>query len=332
MASAGRPSRVLHTLPGVLHRFCLQLHGTLPIDAYPRLAARAEALGFEDVTIHDLLMRRPVWPLLCDVARATEHVLVGPNVTHPYLTHPAMIAASMAHLDELSAGRGVLGIGRGSLYGLVGQANPSSLQGLEEAVTVVRRLVRGGAEPVAGEQFALGGDAGLLFGTRRDVPVYIGTIGEAGARLAGRIADGVRSAAQWDPTWMLRLRARVAEGAESVGRDPEEVDLIVESWAYLAEDREEARHGARDLLTTFLPHLGAMLDFYRVRPAELDGPHAITDGTLDRFMAAGDASDLRRGLDRLEDAGFSAVSFSGSLGPDTDAALEIIGAEMARRR
>jgi 5,10-methylenetetrahydromethanopterin reductase len=316
----------------VLDRFCLQLHGTLPIEAYPRLAARAEALGFEDVTVHDLLMRRPVWPLLCDVARATERVLVGPNVTHPHLTHPAMIAASMAHLDELSGGRGVLGIGRGSLYGLVGQANPSSLRGLEEAVAVVRRLLRDGSEPVTGEHFALKGGAVLLFGPRRDVPVYIGTIGEAGARLAGQIADGVRAAGQWDPSWMVRLRACVAEGAEAAGRDPADVDLVVENWSYLGEDRDQARQGARRLLTTFLPHLGAMLRFYRVRPEELAGPEAITDATLDRFMAAGDASDLRRGLDRLEDAGFSAVSFSGSLGPDTDAALEIIGAEMARRR
>lgn len=311
----------------MLHRFCLQLHATLPLGAYGRLAARAETLGFEDVTVHDLLLRRPVWPLLCDVARCTQRVLVGPNVTHPHLTHPALIAASVAHLDELSGGRAVLGIGRGSLYGLVGMENPSSLRGLEEAVEVVRRLLSGDRSAMAGEVFGLAEGAALQFGSRRDVPVYLGTLGQAGARLAGRIADGVRAAAQWDPAWMERIRAWVAEGAQAAGRDPAEVDLVAENWTYLSEDREAARREARGLLATFLPHLGAMLDFYQVDPAA-----PITDQTLDRFMAAGDAADLRRGLDRLEDAGFAAVSFSGRLGPDPDAALEMIGAEIARRR
>lgn len=311
----------------MLHRFCLQLHGTLPLDAYGRLAMRAETLGFEDVTIHDLLLRRPVWPLLCDVARCTRRVLVGPNVTHPHLTHPALIAASIAHLDELSGGRAVLGMGRGSLYGLVGMDNPSSLRGLGEAVEVVRRLLRGDRTGLDGEVFGLAEGAALQFGSRRTVPVYLGTLGKEGARLAGRIADGVRAAGQWDPAWMVRMRDWVAEGAEGAGRDPAEVDLVAENWTYLSEDREAARLQARGLLATFLPHLGTMLDFYRVDPAE-----PITDGTLDHFMAAGDAEDLRRGLDRLEDAGFEAVSFSGRLGPDPNAALEIIGAEIARRR
>ena len=324
-------------------RFALQLHATLPLHSYPELARRAEELGFEDVTVHDLLMRRPVWPLLCDVARATRRVLVGPNVTHPWLQHPALIAANVAHLDDLSGGRAVLGIGRGSLYGVVGMDNPSSLRGLEEAVRLIGVLLRGESGPIEGETFALGDGQGLQFGARRAVPTYLGTLGPAGAHLAGRVADGMRAAAQWDPAWMTSLRQAVHEGAEQAGRDPAEVDLIVENWTYLDEDREKARAGARRLLATFLPHLGAMLDFYRIPDEEVQAATAasvhgvdeaadrISDATLDRFMAAGDVDDLRRGLDRLEDAGFDAISFSGSLGPDTGAALELIGAECARR-
>jgi 5,10-methylenetetrahydromethanopterin reductase len=120
-----------------LMRHLLQLHGNLGIDEYPRLAVRAEELGFEDVTVHDLLFRRPVWPLLCDIARATTRVQVGPNVTHPYLSHPVQIAANLAHLDELSGGRAVLGIGRGSMYELVGRENPSTMAGLREAIKII---------------------------------------------------------------------------------------------------------------------------------------------------------------------------------------------------
>lgn len=326
-----------------LRRFGLQLHGTLAIDAYAPLARRAEALGFADVCVHDVPMRRPCWPLLCDIARATSRVRVGPDVTHPWLQHPAVIAANVAHLDELSGGRATLGIGRGSLYALLGMEDPSSLGGLEEAVRVARMLLGGDRAEFRGSVFGLGPGHGLAFGTRRPVPVYLGTFGPAGARLAGRLADGVRAAGQWDPRWAERVRAWVEEGAREAGREPGSVDVIVENWTCLHPDRERARHHARRILATFLPHLGPMLAFYGVgddevraaRAATLSGSAealgAIRDATLDRFMAAGDAGDLRRGLDRLAAAEFEAVSFSGVLGPDTELALEIIGAELARR-
>ncbi len=323
-------------------RFGLQLHATLPLDAYPALASRAERLGFENVTVHDVLMRRPVWPLLCDIARATASVAVGPNVTHPHLQHPAVIAANVAHLDELSAGRAVLGLGRGSMYELVGQPAPRGLAGLEDAVRVVRALLSGEGAPVPGEVFALGPGAGLLFGARRDVPVHLGVFGEAGVRLAGRIADGVRAAAQWDPSYALGIRRWLHESAAGAGRDPGSVDLVLENWTVLHPDRDLARREARRVLAPFLPHLGRMLDFYAVPPEEVAAARAATggderaldavsDATVDRFMAAGDAGDLRAGLDRIAGAGFGAVSFSGVLGPEPDVALEMLGTELARR-
>jgi hypothetical protein len=113
---------------------------------------------------------------------------------------------------------------------------------------------------------------------------------------------------------------------------------------YLHTDRELARREARRLVANFLPHLGPMLGFYRISQDEVDAAHAasvhgdtdalsrIRDETIDLFMAAGDADDLRKGLDRWQNAGFHAVSFSGALGPDTSLALQIIGDEITRRR
>lgn len=324
-------------------RYGLQLHGTLELAAFPVLAGRAEALGFGDVTFHDTLMRRPVWPVLCDIANATERVLVGPNVTHPFIQHPAVIAANCAHLDELSGGRAVLGIGRGSLYSLIGQSHRGSLRGVEEAVQVFRILVAGDTSEFAGEVFSLGAGQGLKFGRRRRIPVFLGTFGPRGCRLAGRIAEGVRAAAQWDPSYMLEAREWIREGAERAGRDPGAVEIVVENWTCLHHDRDLARARARDIVSTFLPELGPMLGFYGIPQREVDAARAasvhgdrdaladISDATIDRFMAAGDADDLRRGLDRIEQAGFEAVSFSGILGPDAGTALEMLGDEMRRR-
>jgi 5,10-methylenetetrahydromethanopterin reductase len=323
--------------------YSLQLHGNLDIDAYPVLTRRAEQLGFADLTIHDVLLRRPVWPVLCDVARASEQLLIGPNVTHPHLQHPAVIAANIAHLDELSGGRAVVGIGRGSLYEIVGRTLPRGYESLAEAVAVIRALLRGETAGVDGETFSLAPNQAFTFGEPRDVPVFLGVYGRKGAELAGQIADGVRSAAQWDPAWMTQFRGWLAESAERAGRDPDSVELTVENWTYLHPDRDLARTAARRLLCNFLPYLGTMLEFYKIPDQEVDAARAVTldgqldrvdeisDSTVDRFMAAGDADDLRRGLDNWEAAGFSTVSFSGALGPDTDLALDMIGAEIERR-
>jgi len=321
----------------------LQLHGTLPLESFGPLAEKAERAGFDDVTFHDTLMRRPVWPVLCDIARATSSVLVGPDVTHPYLQHPAVIAANIAHLDEVSNKRAILGIGRGSLYHLVAQDHRGSLQGLREAVKVIRMLLRGEPGSWEGEVFGLGEGQGLKFGERRDIPVFFGTFGPKGCQLAGEIADGVRAAGQWNPSYMIQAREWIEQGAQDAGRSIDEVDITVENWTCLHPDRDKARHHAREILSTFLPELGPLLEFYSIPEEEIEAARAasihdetealerISDETLDNFMAAGNEDDLRRGLDRLEEAGFEEVSFSGVLGPETELALDMLCDEIASR-
>ena len=324
--------------------FGLQLHANLETGLYPEIARHAERLGFADVSVHDAPLRRPCWPLLCDIARATSRVLVGPDVTHPWFQHPAVIAVNIAHLDDLSGGRAVLGIGRGSMYDFVNMKNPSNLTGLEEAMRVIGMLLAGDGEEFHGKEFGLGPGPGLMFGSRRRVPVHIGTHGRRGVRLAVRTADGVRVAGQWATGYMEQVRGWVEAAAAEFDRDLSGFELIAENWTYLDPDRERARREARRLVANFLPHLGPMLEFYQISPEEVEAAReasvhgrleslsAIRDETIDLFMAAGDGDDLRRGLDRWEAAGFHAVSFSGALGPDTLVALDMIGDEITRRR
>ncbi|QBI20408.1 LLM class flavin-dependent oxidoreductase [Egibacter rhizosphaerae] len=263
--------------------------------------------------------------------------------------HAPVRAAPGRDRDELRAprrgvgGRATLGLGRGSLYSLIGERHRGSLQGLTEAVHVCRMLLEGDDTPWQGEVFALGPGHGLKFGTRRRVPISLGVFGPKGCRRAGAIADGVRAAAQWDPAYMSRAREWIAEGAREAGRDPSAVEVVLENWTCLDADRERARARAREVLATFLPELGPLLSFYEIPDVEVqaardatvhgdrDALATISEQTIDRFMAAGDADDLRRGLGRLEAAGFDAVSFSGILGPRPEDALEILGAEIARR-
>ncbi|MFD2398195.1 LLM class flavin-dependent oxidoreductase [Prauserella oleivorans] len=205
----------------------------------------------------------------------------------------------------------------------------------------MREVISGDGTGYAGEVFPLGKSAKLHFGTGRRVPVYLGTLGPKGARLAGEHCDGLRIAAQWDPAYVTKvIRAELHAGAVAAGRRPEDVDLVAENWTFVHRDRELARHGARRVLATFLPHMGPLLAFHGVpdsevaaaraatRDGETDRLAEISDRTLDLFMAAGDRDDLVAGLRRLREAGVGAVSFSGELGPEPEDALELIGEAM----
>ena len=172
-------------------------------------------------------------------------MIVGPDVTHPWFQHPAVIAANMAHLDELSEGRALLGMGRGSMYNFVRMKDPSTLVGLEEAVTVIQMLLGGDREEFEGEVFGLGPGPGLMFGSRQRLPVHFGTHGKKGMRLAVRIGDGIRVAGQWATGYMEQVRGWVEEAAVEFDRDLSTFELINENWTYLHPDRELARREAR---------------------------------------------------------------------------------------
>ncbi|MFI5268715.1 MAG: LLM class flavin-dependent oxidoreductase, partial [Chloroflexota bacterium] len=97
-------------------RFGIQLHTDWPLREYPRLARTIEDYGFGELTVHDVIWNRPLWPVLTLIAEHTSRLLIGPDVTHPFARHPVVTAANVAAIDELSGGRAILGVGQGSFF------------------------------------------------------------------------------------------------------------------------------------------------------------------------------------------------------------------------
>lgn len=85
-------------------------------DAAPllRLAEQAEDLGFASVWVGDSLLARPrhePLTLLGGVAGRTKRVRMGTAVLLPALRNPVLLAHQVATLDQVSAGRLILGVG-----------------------------------------------------------------------------------------------------------------------------------------------------------------------------------------------------------------------------
>ncbi|MEP7104777.1 MAG: LLM class flavin-dependent oxidoreductase [Chloroflexota bacterium] len=282
-------------------RFGVQLHGSFPMWEYPALARAVEAHeGFTELTVHDVVWWRPVWPILALVAEHTERVKVGPDVTHPYLVHPAVTAQNLAALDELSGGRAVLGVGRGSFLQPLGIQRADPIGRVRGMVEEVQSLL-GGTHATAHLNWTP---------PRARVPVFLGAFGPAMvAASGGGWCDEVRPPGTWDTSYLEHLRAVL----------PEDVRLGCDVWVSIDADRERARDLAREQLARFLPQMKAMTDFYGVDP---DAP--VTDAVLDLFFAAGTPSDLEAGLEGLLAASPATIVFSGRLGPDPARALAML--------
>ncbi len=122
----------------------------------------------------------------------TERLQVGFGILPAVARNPAITAMELATLAELAPGRLLAGIGHGvqGWMGQMGARTPSPLTTLDEAITIVRRLLRGESVSFDGRQFTMA--EVKLDQPPADVPpVLAGVRGPKSLALAGRVADGL---------------------------------------------------------------------------------------------------------------------------------------------
>ncbi|HEU5387732.1 MAG TPA: LLM class flavin-dependent oxidoreductase [Streptosporangiaceae bacterium] len=83
-----------------------------PPGRYGELAAAAEVLGFDVVSVFADLLYQPPLPALLEMARATSRVRLGAACQNPFTQHPYEIAGGLAVLETVSSGRAYLGLAR----------------------------------------------------------------------------------------------------------------------------------------------------------------------------------------------------------------------------
>lgn len=206
-----------------------------------RLASLCEELGYKTFWYTDIRFGRECYLGLSAIAAATSKILLGPGVTDPYSKHPAMTAATMATLDELSAGRAVLGLGTGGQgFRELGIERKLPVAALRETVEIVRSLWRGERVDYQGKVLCLS-NGQLTFQPIRDcIPIYFATHGAQISKLAGKLADGVLIANTLEPRMLSFYMDRIQEGMNSVGRDPSNFDFGLRIEACIGDDYEAA--------------------------------------------------------------------------------------------
>lgn len=165
---------------------------------------RCEALGFDAAYTYDHLSWRDFrdrpWfamvPTLSAAALATSRIAIGPLVTTPNFRHPVALAKDLVALDDLCAGRLVVGVGAGgrgfdaTVLGDPAWGDPERHERFVEFTTLLVGLLRGEVESAGGEYYRADG-VRLVPGPHAQVPpVLVSAMGPKAIDLAARLGDG----------------------------------------------------------------------------------------------------------------------------------------------
>jgi alkanesulfonate monooxygenase SsuD/methylene tetrahydromethanopterin reductase-like flavin-dependent oxidoreductase (luciferase family) len=196
-------------------------------------AGHAEALGLDSLWVCDHFVSRPPgqppegihegWTILSALAARTTRIEVGSLVMCVSFRTPALLAKMAVSADVVAGGRLTLGLGAGwydSEYGAFGYPTDHRIARFEEALQIIRPLLRGESVTLAGH-FHEVRDAGLLPPPDRPIPLLVAANAPHMLRLTARYADA------WNTAWYGlpddRLSRRMSElelALEQEGRDP----------------------------------------------------------------------------------------------------------------
>src|SRR5437588_9312858 len=209
----------------------------------------ADELGYDSIWLGES-WGYELFTSMADLVRATKRIKVGAGIANVYSRSPAVIASTIATLDERSGGRIVLGLGTSSAnvnkhwHGVPFQ---KPVRRTREYVEIIHMILRGEKLVYHGEFFNLERGFKLRFQPpRADLPIYIAAMGPKNVVQTGEIADGVLPV-YWPGNKWGELREELDEGARLAGRPAHSAAIapyitsMILSENVTEEDRAAAR-------------------------------------------------------------------------------------------
>jgi 5,10-methylenetetrahydromethanopterin reductase len=303
---------------------------------YGPLARVAEDAGFAVVTTFNDLWFQPALPALLEIARATEHVRVGPSCLNPFTVHPVEIAGQTAMLDAATGGRAFLGLARGAWLETMGVDQSDPVTAIREAWEVVRRLLEGDDSGFEGRRFSLPqGDRLRYAVVRRRVPLLVGTWAPRLAAFAGETAQELKVGGSANPDVVPVMRERIGNP---------DIRIVLGAVTVVDEDGDRARRIARREVAMYLAVVAELdptvsLDpelIARVRALVAAGDDEgagalISDDVLDRFAFAGSPEEIAAHAEAAFDAGAGRVEFGTPHGVPERRGVELLCTEVLPR-
>lgn len=210
----------------------------------------AEERGIYGISLAENPDLREPFLLLAAFALTTSRIKLVTSINSIYTRSPLLMAKTVANLDDLSNGRAMLGLARGTLV----YANKEGVNfhrpviRMKEYVEVLRLALRGEAFAFSGEIFNLKKAELGFTPIRKSIPLYIGASGPKTLQLAGEIADGVYPKAFSDVESFKNAIDNIHSGAKRAGRDPSKIDIVRSLMLSVCKDGDLARRIAKGKL------------------------------------------------------------------------------------
>lgn len=317
----------------------LGLAGSLDPAAYAAIAARAEAAGFDAITVFGDLMFQPPALVLQSMAVATERIRLGVAAYSPWLLHPVEIAGQIAYLDHVSGGRAFYGLVRGAWLDRLRIDQTASLSAIRDTVEIVSRLLRGDGDGYLGRVYSIEAETRLMYDTFRPaVPLLIGTWSPKLGAYAAQVADEVQAGGSANPAMVAVLRELVGQRADG---GP---GVCLNAVAVVDEDRSAALAAARtaaapylEVVARFDPTVDLDEDLLVAMRQRLDAGDAqgagelIPADVLLRFAFAGTPEDVAGQAAAVLDAGAQRVELDTPFGLDHQRGLDLLCDEVLPR-
>jgi alkanesulfonate monooxygenase SsuD/methylene tetrahydromethanopterin reductase-like flavin-dependent oxidoreductase (luciferase family) len=252
----------------------------------------ARDCGFAAVSANDHFVFQTPWldgpTALASMIERSGEMTLATTVSLAVLRGPVPLAKALAAIDILSGGRLVAGLGPGSSardYEVLGVPSEERWKRFDEALAVLRALLKGEPFPEHARYYPVDPDLGLAPAARPDIPLWIGSWGsKAGLARVARAGDGwLASAYNTTPERFSAARADLARELENRGRGADAFpNGLATMWTWVSKDRAE---GDRVLADVLAPLLGR--DPEELRGQVCVGPVDHCAELLSRYAEAG---------------------------------------------
>lgn len=238
------------------------------------LAVRAEAAGFDSVFTIEFFNRHGYVPLGA-IAQATRRIRFGTGIANAFTRSPLLHASAAMDLDELSAGRMVLGLGsatRRMNQDWFGIPFSEPAARMRELVTLLRQAItaqKGGGFRFEGRFWKLNVPIYSRPGApRSEIPIWVAAVNRGMIAAAGAVADALVghpiATRRWHREVTLPGLRRAEERANREAGACKLAPYVVTS---ISDDRDQAIRDAKGqigfYLTTELYH--SVLDLHDMR-------------------------------------------------------------------
>jgi len=311
----------------------------------------AEECGFFGVFYADHTVMLPPGPGTCydaycfltSLAMITKKIRLCTGVSDCHRFHPALMAHKVATLDQISNGRGMIGLGAGEAMNIdmYGIERKNSVSKLREYIILLREFW---TKKKVSKNSEFWGDIKKAYiqikPIQKNPPIYVAANGPKTRKLAGELADGWYPLYQ--PPWLYKEKKKeVFDAAKAVGRDPTNIDYVYD--CFVAIDNDDPDNAIKRceffkssyLLNSFItneayPNLDLPEDV-NVHDFEMSSINSLDylsnldklpETILQDTNCLGTVDDVISSIEKYKDAGATHMSLM-NRGPDTNQVYEI---------